>query len=163
MGDIKKLINDTLDLLSNMTVRDAVSENLRFMHHYKFVRMYDDPARAALNKTSCLLTKILHTIKKMLGTLKVHTYQKLIDSLHKLMSVLELIPYYIEEMTQVDYYITSENEMYDQILNYWYKALKEFDVNNDFNNKFWTSQDVFDLFKEMRSMVNLQNFQVEFK
>ena len=163
IGDMKELMNDTLDLLSNMTVRGIISENLRFMHHFKFTRVHDNPAKAALlNKTSYLLTKVLHMINKILGTLKVHAYQKLIDKSHKFMSVLELVSYYVEEMTQTDYYIPNENEMYDQILNYWYKAFEGFDVNDDFNNNYWTSENVFDLFKEMRSMTKLQNLQVEF-
>ena len=40
----------------------------------------------------------------MLGTLKVHTHQKLIDRSHKFMSVLELVSYYniiIEEMYDI--------------------------------------------------------------
>jgi hypothetical protein len=78
------------------------------------------------------------------------------------MSVLELVSYYIEEMTQADYYIMNENEMYDQILNYWYEAFEGFDVNDDFNNNYWFSQHMLELFKEMSSMTNLQNLQVEF-
>ena len=163
MGDVKELINDTLDLLSNMTVRDTVSENLRFMHHYKFTRVRDNPASVTrLNNASYLLMKALHMINKMLGTLKVHTHQKLIDRSLKFMSVLELASYYVQEMTQTDYYILNENEIYDQILNYWYEAYEGFDRNDDFNNNFWISQDILNLFKEMSSMIELQNLQVEF-
>jgi hypothetical protein len=163
MGDAKELIIGTLDLLSSMTVRDTISENLHFMHHFKFTRVRDNPASAALlNKVSYLTTKALLMINKILGTLKIHSHQKLIDGVHKFMSALELVSYYIEEMTQADYYIPNENEMYDQILNYWYEAFEGFDVNDDFNNHFWTSQDMFDLFKKMKSMTNLQNLQVEF-
>jgi hypothetical protein len=88
----------------------------------------------------------------------------LIEGIYKFISVFtELVPYYIEEMTHVDYYILNENEMYDQILYYWYEAFEGFDMNDDFNNNFWTSQRILDLFKEMNnSMTNLQNLQVEF-
>ena len=163
MGDVKELINGTLDLLSNLTVRDTVSENLRFTHHYKFTRVRDNPASVTLlNKASYLSTKVLHTINKMLGTLKVHSHQKLIDRSHKFMSVLELVSYYVKEMTQTDYYILNENEVYNQILNYWCEAFEGFDRNDDFNNHFWTSQDILNLFQEMSSMKELQNLQVEF-
>ena len=156
MDDIKELYNGTLDLLSNMTVRDTVSENLHFMHHYKFTRVRNNPVSVTLlNKVSYLLKKLLHTINKMLGT-KVHRS-------HEFMSILKLISYYAEEMTQTDYYIPNENEMYDQILNHWYERFEGFDVNDDFNNHyFWTSQDILNLSKEMSSMKELQNLQVEF-
>jgi hypothetical protein len=164
MGNMKEILNDTLDLMSNMTLRNTVSENLRFMHHYKFTRVRDNPARATLlNNASYLLTKVIHMINKILGTLKIHSHQKLIERIHKFTSVFtELVPYYVEEMTHVDYYILNENEMYDQNLNYWYEAFEGFDMNDDFNDNFWTSQHILDLFKEMSSMTNLQNLQVEF-
>ena len=84
----------------------------------------------------------------------------LIDRALEFLRILESVSYYdFEEKMQVDYYMLNENKMYDQILDYWHDELERFDRNE--NQKFWTSQDIFDLIKEMRNMTNLQNLQVE--
>ena len=168
MGDIKELINDTLDLLSNISVGDVIMANVHSMHHFKFTRVRDNPGPASvtlLNKMPYLLMymmKVSNVTNKIFSTLKIHSHQKLIDRLHKFMSTLESASPNVGEMTQADHYGPNENEIYDQILSYWYEAFKVFDVNDDFNNNFWTSKDILDLFKEMRSMTKLQNLQVEF-
>ena len=152
VSDLKELFIDTLDLLSNMTeIRFTVSES----RHIKLSKVcHGNPwplaSATLLNKK---LYKALHMLNKVLGALKIRSYQKLIDNLRKFIPALELLLSF-EEIE-----IPNENEIYELIFNYWYEAFEGFDVNKD---NFWIFQDVFDLFKEMGSMKNLQNLQVEF-